>query len=257
MNRLPHSGHDFEELTARWKALAHELDLKSTVISDEGGYDVFAFENQLAVPRCQAGGLYVSAGVHGDECAPPWALLQWAEAEPEILKSQPVVIFPCLNPHGFVENVRHDHTGMDLNRNFQDDKVPLIGKWQDFLEDREFSLAVNLHEDYDALGVYLYEIVRTSSRGDELLSACSELIPRETASTVDGSEFKNGLLSHETDDLELQRVIDEDLEGGCPESIWLAMHHATDSFNFESPSEMALELRIAAHLRFLGAVTSA
>jgi len=240
----------------RWKALAHELDLKTTVISNEGGYEVFAFENQLAVPRCQAGGLYVSAGVHGDECAPPWALLQWAEAEPEIMESQPVVIFPCLNPYGLVENTRHDHAGLDLNRKFQDDEVPLIGKWQDFLEDREFSLAVNLHEDYDALGIYLYEIVRTLSRGEKLLSACSELIPRETAATVDGSEFENGLLSHEPNDSELQRVIDEDLDGGCPEAIWLAMHHATDSYTFESPSEMALELRIATHLRFLEGVTS-
>ena len=256
MNPLTHSGHGFEELTMRWKTIAQDLDLKETVISEEGGYEVFAFENQCAVPRCEAGGLYVSSGVHGDECAPPWSLLQWVETEPAILNSKPVVIFPCLNPHGFVENTRHDHSGMDLNRNFQDENVPLIGRWQDFLEDREFDLAVNLHEDYDALGIYLYEIVRTQSRGDQLLSACSEVIRRETAAMVDGSEFENGLLSHETNDADLKRVVDEDLEGGCPEAIWLAMHHATDTFTFESPSEMALETRVAAHQRFLEEVTA-
>ncbi len=257
MNPLSHSGHDFEELISRWRTLAHELDLKETVISEEGGYEIFAFENKLAVPRCQAGGLYVSAGVHGDECAPPWALLQWVESEPEILTSKPAVIFPCLNPYGFVGNIRHDHTGMDLNRNFQNEDVRLIGKWQDFLEDREFDLAINLHEDYDATGIYLYEIMRTESRGDQLLMACSELIPLEVAATVDGSVFKNGLLSHETSDADLQRIIDEDLEGGCPEALWLAMHHATDSFTFETPSEMSLPVRVAAHRRFLEAVTTA
>ncbi|MDF1738718.1 MAG: M14 family metallocarboxypeptidase [Verrucomicrobiales bacterium] len=255
MIALSHSGHDFEELISRWRTLAHELELKETVISVEGGYEVFAFENQLAVPRCQAGGLYVSAGVHGDECAPPWALLQWVESEPAILTEKPVVIFPCLNPYGFVGNTRHDHAGMDLNRNFQDENVPLIGKWQEFLEDREFDLAINLHEDYDALGIYLYEVVRTGSRGDTLLRACSELIQTETAATVDGSEFKDGLLSHSTNDADLQRIIDEDLEGGCPEALWLAMHHATDSFTFETPSELALPVRIAAHRRFLEEVT--
>lgn len=255
MIALSHSGHDFEELISRWRTLAHELELKETVISVEGGYEVFAFENQLAVPRCQAGGLYVSAGVHGDECAPPWALLQWVEAEPEILSEKPVVIFPCLNPYGFVGNTRHDHAGMDLNRNFQDESVPLIGKWQEFLEDREFDLAINLHEDYDAMGIYLYEVVRTESRGDALLRACAELIQTETAATVDGSEFKNGLLSHSTNDADLQRIIDEDLEGGCPEALWLAMHHATDSFTFETPSELGLPVRIAAHRRFLEEVT--
>ncbi len=41
---------------------------------------------------------YLSAGIHGDECAPIWALLQWAENASEAELAQPLLIFPCLNP---------------------------------------------------------------------------------------------------------------------------------------------------------------
>lgn len=247
---MEHSGHNVERLYARWDALAGTQGWQSVALGKPGHYPVFALLNDRAAAGVQ-GGLYVSAGVHGDECAPPWALLEWAESAPEILGREPVVMIPCFNPMGLLGNTRCNGDGIDLNRNFQNAGIPLIAAWQDFLSGREFAISVNLHEDYDATGIYLYEIADDGSPGDSFLEACGEVIPRETAPSVDGADFENGLLSHRPDGDDLRRIVEEDLDGGMPEAIYLYLHHARNSFTFETPSEMDKQRRIAAQRRFL------
>ena len=247
---LTHSGHDYETLRKRWALVGERGGLSLKVLCEVGGYPVIVMENTRAAVG-ERGGLYISAGVHGDECAPVWALLQWAESDPSIFHTSPLVIFPCLNPHGLVENTRRDHRSVDLNRCFENTLDPLIGAWQTFLEGRRFEVALNLHEDYDVGGIYLYELVRGDSPGDTLLASCEGLIPREMASMVDGSDFQNGLLSHSGD---LQKLVEEELGGGYPEAILLFLKYAENSFTFETPSELDLLLRIQTQEAFIGAV---
>lgn len=249
---LPHSGHDYALLLRRWEAAAEHSGLELRVLTEAGGFPVVAIENEQAASG-EPGGLYLSAGVHGDECAPVWALLQWMEGNPEALRRRPVVIFPCFNPSGFVENTRRDHAGIDLNRCFENTTHPVISSWHDFMEKRRFDLALNLHEDYDAGGIYLYELARGGSMGDELLAACEKIIPRETASTVDGSDFDNGLLTRCGD---LEKLVAEELGGGYPEAILLFLNYARRSYTFETPSELDLIRRIEAHVAFLEAAMS-
>ncbi len=240
--------HNYTSLLERWKPVVDRNEWHSQELGQDGEHKIVAFENDAA-QKSVSGGFYLSAGVHGDECAPVWALLNWAEANGSSpsLASRPLVILPCLNPHGLINNERFDSQGIDLNRNFQNADHPLIKMWQDFLRGRQFDMALNLHEDYDSGGIYLYELSRNQSLGDRLLAACEEIIPRETAAKIDGTEMVNGLLKR-TDDIE--RIAEEDL-GGWPEAIWLHLKHSTDSFTFETPSEMDLDRRINAHQRFL------
>lgn len=246
---MQHSGHDYERLAARWVAVAESRGWRVTEWFRDGEFPVLAVENEASSLR-KPGGTYISAGVHGDECAPPWALIDWAE-KVELPDETPLLVFPCLNPYGFVENLRRNREGIDLNRHFQDAGIPVIRAWQEFLEGRRFDCAIHLHEDFDARGIYLYELARSESRGEEFLEACEEIIPRETAESVDGSDFENGLLRRSIDEETLRRVVEEDLGGGWPEAIWLWLHHARDTFTFETPSEFALGDRIAAQRRYL------
>ncbi len=252
---MKHSGHDVGLLLEHWELLEKKHGWQRHELGRAGDYPIFALMNKPAASGNQ-GGLYVSTGVHGDECAPPWGLLEWAESEPEVLCDFPVVIIPCFNPLGLIENTRCNGEGIDLNRNFQNQDIPLMANWQLFMEGRKFQLALNLHEDYDATGIYLYEIADDGSPGDGFLSACQDIIPRETADSVDGSEFKNGLLSHDPDSEDLRRIVKEDLGGGMPEAIYLYLEHTRNSFTFETPSEMDQALRIAAHRRFLEAAAA-
>ncbi len=248
MKALSHSGHDVAQLLERWEQLIQREGWCRTLLLKEGEYPVFAIETNRGSERASG---YVSTGVHGDECAPPWALLLWAEANASRLGEIPFTILPCLNPVGIVENTRNTGDGVDLNRNFQNREIPLIRAWQEFLKNRHFETALNLHEDYDATGIYLYEVAKENPRGEDVLLACESLIGRETAETVDGSAFENGLLSHDDN---ITDVIENDLEGAWPEALYLFLHHATDSYTFETPSEFALEQRIEAHIRCLETV---
>lgn len=223
--------------------------LKISVIYEAGGYPVIALENARALAG-EPGGVYLSAGVHGDECAPVWGLLHWAESHPTLLQRRSVVIFPCLNPYGLVENTRRDLNGVDMNRCFQDLECPLIHAWTKFLEGRCFDLSLNLHEDYDVAGIYLYELARDKSRGEELLAACEGIIPREMAGIVDGSAFDRGLFLRREG---LEKLVEDDLGGGYPESILLFLRFCRNSYTFETPSEHDLGLRIEAHETFIRA----
>lgn len=220
-------------------------------ICEVGGHPVLIVENEAAAAG-ETGGLYVSAGVHGDECAPVWALLEWVASAPPLLKQIPITLFPCLNPVGLIENTRRDGAGVDLNRSFADTTVPVIAAWQQAVAGRRFDCSVNLHEDYDATGIYLYELTRRESRGDALLRACETHLLRDSAIIIDGSDFENGLLVRTSG---IEQVVEEQLGGGYPEAILLFLKYAEVSYTFETPSESDLLRRIAAHRAFLEAVT--
>ncbi len=247
----PGVGHDYGELLRRWRELDGSSGLIVRTLCEAGGHPVLAVESERAASG-EPGGLYLSAGVHGDECAPVWALLAWAEGASAILRERPVVILPCLNPVGLLWNTRLDGDGIDLNRCFENGSHPVVGTWQGFLQGRRFETAINLHEDYDASGIYLYELTRGESAGDALLAACEGIIPRERAGEIDGSPFANGLLVRST---EIEQVVAERL-GGFPEAAYLFLKHAGTGYTFETPSELDLTRRIAAHLAFLEAATA-
>lgn len=254
MTSLGHSGHDIERLLERWDTLSKKRGWARTQLGEENGKPIWAFETRAQeTGSLESSSLensrqaYLSAGVHGDECAPVWALLQWAEAGGTEMGAN-LVLVPCFNPVGIIENTRINGEGIDLNRHFQNRELDLIRTWQDYLEGRRFEVALNLHEDYDAGGIYLYEVARENPRGEAILAACESLLPRETSETVDGSPFENGLLSHDED---VTDVIENDLEGGWPEALYLYVYHAVNSYTFETPSEFSLDQRIAAHRRCL------
>lgn len=241
--------HSYEALIERWRLLADRLGWETIELETSDDHPALAFENSTSRGG-YASGLYLSAGVHGDECAAVWGLLQWAESlnnSDSLLNELPILILPCLNPHGFVENTRLDSDGNDLNRNFQNTELALVQSWQTLLANRQFAAAANLHEDYDSSGIYLYELSRKESIGHALLDACESLIPRESSSEIDGAAMTRGLLNRSE---RVEEIVEDEL-GGWPEAIHLFLKHETDSFTFETPSELDLELRISTHRRFL------
>ena len=236
---LHHSSHDYTELTDRWQKLARDTGGQLDIIATVQDLPVFSYETS---PDSDLP-IYLSAGVHGDESAPVWALLEWAEANLEVLKNRSCLIFPCLNPHGLIENQRLDQNQIDLNRRFQDRTLPVLSGWHQKVESKRFSRCINLHEDYDARGVYLYEIANPPGLGRQVLDAGSSIIPCESAAEIDGQVFDHGLCQHEGDGI--REVVEGHLQG-YPEAIYLFLNHSDTTLTFETPSEMAIETRIAA-----------
>ena len=225
--------HDYGHLARRWRKVARAAGLQMNVFSQVSGYEVFV----LVSPQLCPGGIYLSAGIHGDETAGTEGLLRWAESNPGILRKLPCVIFPCLNPWGLVNNSRMDANGRDLNRTFQHDHVPHIQALKAFIKPHRFSLALSLHEDYDGQGLYLYELERrTPFWGEDLVEIARPLMAIEGRTMIDNRRAsKAGLLRRKINAKKLQAI---------PEAVYLHLHHAERTFTFETPSEFALEDRV-------------
>ncbi|MEI6561565.1 MAG: M14 family metallocarboxypeptidase [Verrucomicrobiota bacterium] len=234
--------HDYQRLVRRWRKVARDAGLQMTAFAQAGGYEVLRLTSRKSVE----GGVYLSAGIHGDEPAATEGLICWAEANPELLRKTPCVIFPCLNPWGLVNNSRFDEQGRDLNRTFQHDHVPHLQALKAFLKPLRFRLALNLHEDYDGHGLYIYELERHAPFwGEELIEIARTLIPIESRTLIDTRRVsKPGLL---------RRKIDIEKFTAIPEAIYLHHHHAERTFTFETPSEFALEQRVRVQVALIDA----
>lgn len=190
-------------------------------------------------------GLYLSAGIHGDEPAAPEALTRWAEKNAARLMKMPLLIFPCLNPWGLRNNVRTDSSGRDLNRLFHSDTHPVVAAVRRVTRPHQFHTALLMHEDYDAQGVYLYEVQRGAQRrGEELLARAEKILPRDPRRKIDTSTARDGLIRRRVTRKFFAKM-------GWPEAIWLHFEHARHTFTFETPSEAGLELRVRAHMAVL------
>lgn len=230
--------HDYRHLVARWRRVARAAGLKLEAFAQAGDYPVYA----LGTRDHSDGGLYVSAGIHGDEPAATEGLIQWAETRlPALVRRQslPMLILPCLNPWGLVNNRRTNEQGEDLNRIFDRDDVSPIGQLKSLFARRRFDLTLHLHEDYDARGTYIYELRRRAPDwGVDLLAHCQGVLPTEQRQMIEGRHFPQGvLLRRKNLDLPF-----------CPEAVLLYHHHASQVITFETPSEFGLARRVRAHV---------
>ncbi len=232
-----HRCHDYRHLSARWRAVARDAKLRLHPLCEASG---FALHYLKSPALKNEGGIYLSAGIHGDEPGATEGLLAWAERNTRRLAKLPLLIFPCLNPWGLTQNRRVDEKGIDLNRCFQNNRHPTVAAVRRIAGELQFSAALMLHEDYDGEGIYLYELRSGALWGDNILDAAEAEIPRDPRSRIEGRRANRGLLA--------PRFSPSDFnDAGHPEAIWLYLNGCKRSLTFETPSEFAIEKRIAAH----------
>jgi protein MpaA len=99
----------------------------------------------------------ISAGIHGDEPAGVWAL--YALVRDGLLDPRfSYRLWPCFNPTGFAAGTRTNAEGADVNRSFgRGGTTPEAKAILTANRDRAFVLTIDLHEDHEATGFYLYE----------------------------------------------------------------------------------------------------
>ena len=241
---MKHPAHDYPHLIARWRAVAEAAGLEMRKLARAGKADVFTLRSAALAER---GGIYVSAGIHGDEPGATEGLLAWAEKNALRLNAMPLLLAPCLNPWGLANNVRLDERGDDLNRLWHRDDHPVVGAMKRLVAGMRFALGLQLHEDYDGQGFYLYEVQRVRPYwGEALLAAAGRHIAIEPRTRIDGRLAREGLIRRRVDRRRFGRM-------GYPEAIWLHTEHSERTFTIESPSEFALERRVRAQVAVLGA----
>jgi len=197
-----------------------------------------------------APGIYLSAGIHGDEPAGVTALSTMVR-EDQLSPEVNWFLFPCLNPGGFLCRTRENPEGIDLNRDYlrqQSWECRLHARWMREHSDR-IQFYLSLHEDWETGGCYLYEIftglpaAAPSRLGLDLLDQVGRVIPIESNTLIDGHQVDApGLIRHQPE---------PDEEEGWPEAIFACKQSTLLSYTFETPSRLPLEQREAAHREFV------
>ena len=234
--------HDYKFLVQRWKKICQKSGLKMREILVLDNFPCF----EVCSPKlAKKDIIYFSAGIHGDESGSTEGLLAWAQSNLGKLQSLPLLIYPCLNPWGLVNNSRFDANGIDMNRIWANSKNILIQHILNRTKDLHFETVINLHEDFDGQGVYLYEPSRggrPSKKAESIMNAASAFIHVDPRRTIDGRKATNGIIR--------PRPSNPPKEG-IPEALHFYLKHQCLTFTFETPSEFDLELRVQAHVAMI------
>jgi len=235
--------HDYRWLVKRWRAVVAKSGWRMRKFAEADGLPVYGIESS---PQAAETRLYLSAGIHGDEPAATEALFTWVERRAASLGQISLLIFPCLNPWGLQNNDRHDAHGRDLNRGYRTRGVAVIDAQKAQVGDRTFDAAVMLHEDFDAQGVYVYEIPGARPLwGERLLAAAGRHVPHERRRRIEGRRCREGVVR--------VRVTPETMPDH-PEAFFLHFGHTRRSLTLETPSEFSLTARVRAHMAMLDEV---
>jgi murein peptide amidase A len=246
----------YSELVTRWKALrtSHDIRVREVACVNAPRTLLCAEWGDAATPA-----IALAAGVHGDEPAGPWALLEFVESG-ALDPHYSYRIWPCTNPTGYDARTRENVDGVDINRTFgRGGSAPESRAIVTANRDHKFVLSIDLHEDCDARGFYCYEYGGARighAIVDALDRAQFSIDPLETTFELAGP-LDDAHCERERGRIEADPLREGTLLGGLSYSLAIARHAARHALTFETPSKQAWETRLAMHRLALRAAVAA
>ncbi|MFQ5449902.1 MAG: M14 family metallocarboxypeptidase [Nitrospinaceae bacterium] len=192
----------------------------------------------------------ISAGIHGDEPAGVETLCAWIEREEykPYLKNWEFTLIPCINPFGYEHGVRHNHENKDLNRHFKSSPPPAEVWIVQTVFQSPFDLTLELHEDVDSPGFYLYQTAQPSlnqALGIKIVEEVQKTMPVNPNSRIEGMPARKGIID---------RLSDPESMPWWPMALYALSSGARYCLTLETASRFPLETRVQAHL---GAIRAA
>lgn len=229
---------DPADLLARFHVAAAHQGFRAETIATVGQVPLVAFTKRArgAKPR-----IYLSSGIHGDEPAPPEALLALLQSGCFDERATWFLV-PMLNPTGFLAHRRENEAGIDLNRDYRTPVSPEIAGHVRWLESQpRFDIALCLHEDWEAEGFYLYELNASRHAGfaHALRAAGAAVLPIDANPEIDGRPIDEPAIIRPESDPALRET--------WPEAIYLRQHHTDLCYTIETPSSALLDDRLKTH----------
>lgn len=246
----------YRDLVRRWKRLGRESDVRVREV---------ACVNAPRTLLCAELGdhrrptVTIAAGVHGDEPAGPWALLQVAESG-ELDPAFSYRLWPCTNPTGFDAGTRESADGVDVNRTFgRGGGSPEARAIVTANRDHKFALSLDLHEDCDAQGFYCYEY-GGGAIGTAVVAALDAA--GVAVDPLEGTFETAGPLDDSCCRRERGRIVanpsaEGALLGGLSYSLAVARRAAAHALTFESSGTAAWETRLTTHASAVRAAIAA
>ena len=227
---------DPADFIPRFEAAARRAGFTCEPFGEITGHQLLACTRRTSGRRPQ---VYLSAGIHGDEPAPPWALLQLVESG-FFDERCTWFVCPLLNPTGFIHRTRENHAKVDLNRDYKSPRTSEVQAHVAWLQRQpNFDLIICLHEDWESTGFYLYELnpEHRPTLAPAMIAVAQTHCPIESATVIDGRQIAEPGI--------IRPVSDPPLRETWPEAIYLRHHHSTLDYTIETPSRLPLEQRIA------------
>jgi hypothetical protein len=232
------------EFTLQFDAAARKAGFRAEAYGEINGHALVAYTKRTPGSRPK---VYLSAGIHGDEPAPPLALLRLIETGFFDHRCT-WFLCPMLNPTGFIQCTRENHSKVDLNRDYKGSVSSEVRAHIAWLQRQpDFDLIVCVHEDWEAQGFYLYELnpENRPTLAGAMLEGARLACPIDPATVIDGREIAEpGIIRPVSDPL---------LRETWPESIYLRNFHGTLLYTTETPSVLPVEQRVATHCAVLQA----
>jgi predicted deacylase len=234
----------YDDLEAAWKALrrSHEIAVREVACVGAPRTLLCAEMGGSTAPE-----IALASGVHGDEPAAPWALHALVQSG-ELDERYAYRMWPCTNPSGYRAGTRVNAEGLDINRMFgRGGQTPEARAIVTANRDRKFALSIDLHEDCDAGGFYLYEY-GAGDLGHSIIAAVREagypvqdLALCDLGAPFEDPELDDGVVRpHRT-------VVEGEAIGGLSYTMLISRHAAKRALTFETPMSLDWETRIAIH----------
>ena len=233
-------GVNVDQLIADLENAARTADFSVDYFGHAGPHPLLGMRRAAFCPDESTRHIYISGGIHGDEPAGPFALLELLR-DNALPTHHHLHLCPVLNPRGLAVGTRETPEGTDLNRDYSRFRDPGTVAHRQWIEARlpRIDLAAHLHEDWEAQGFYLYELNFTggSDRAAEILRAVAPILPIESATEIDGHSAQHGIIRPGR----LPEVTE-----GLPEAIFFHQRFGCPNYTMETPSGYPMERRVAA-----------
>jgi len=186
----------------------------------------------------------ISGGIHGDEPGGVETICAFLENKlyTNFLKNWEFTLLPCINPSGYEAGTRNNFNDIDLNRKFKEDQVPREVAFVKNVLDQPYDLDLELHEDIDSPGYYLYQKDQTndlSSIGRVILDRVESIHPLNLAEEIEEVPAERGLLS---------RLSEPDEMEWWPMALYAYKRGCSHAFTLETSTALPMDVRINAHL---------
>lgn len=238
---------DYNEVVRRIEAFQGP-DVAVRNLGQVNGFPVLC----ASVGRAQdAPVFYVNGGTHGDEPAGVEAALSFiGVARERCADAARFEIVPCLNPWGYENEARENAQGVDINWAFMREDVPEVGMVKRLIEGRRFASVLDLHEDWESPGYYVYELFRNRPPvGQMIVEQVARICPLNMNSVIENAQAVNGVI-HPNLEAETRRKGE-----GIP--VALFQEYTDHLLTPETPTELPLNVRVAAQLATLEVVLDA
>jgi hypothetical protein len=231
---------DYSEIVQRLRALPR-VEWRLQQAGKIWGYPFFCLQRTISK---DAPTIFVTAGIHGEEPGGVAGALGWLESGEWAKWNLNWFVLPCINPYGWERNQRRNAQRRDINRQFRGTTdTPEADLVKRLVEGRRFLFALDLHEDVDAPGYYLYELREGPPFiGERVVKAVSRVLPINHKKVIDGNQATGfGLIRRAASARTLKR------RRRWPMAYHLFLNCTGHILGSETPVRFPLEQRAMAH----------